>query len=160
MEVILKFASVFSAGMFTGAGFYLTIVEHPARMSVGVAFALQEFRPSYKRAALQQGALAIVCFLSSAAVAAPTHDWIWLIGGCWVGAVVSFTLFFIMPTNRMLLRCEFRGRISEIAPCEVGGPSCGARNLEPAWFPFAGLENRGAALIFHHRDLRLSYPVQ
>jgi hypothetical protein len=102
MEVILKLASVCSAGMFTGAAFYLTIVEHPARMSVGVAFALQEFRPSYKRAAPLQGALAIVCFLSSAAVAAPAHDWIWLIGGCLVGAVVPFTLFFMMPTNRPL----------------------------------------------------------
>lgn len=103
MEVILKLVAVFSAAMFSGAALYLTTVEQPARMSLGVMTALQEFRPSYKRAAPQQGALAIVCFLSSAAVAALTHDWIWLIGGCLVGAVVPFTLFFIMPTNRVLL---------------------------------------------------------
>ena len=103
MEAIWKFLALFSAGMFTGAAFYLTTVEHPARMSVGAEAARQEFRPSYKRAAPQQGGLAIVCFVSSAAVVALTHDWLWLLGGSLVGAVVPFTLLFIMPTNRLLL---------------------------------------------------------
>ncbi len=103
MEAILKFLALLSAGIFSGAAFYLTTVEHPARMSLGVEDALQQFRPSYKRAAPQQGTLAIVCFLSSAAVAVLTRDWLWLLGGSLVGAVVPFTLLFIMPTNRLLL---------------------------------------------------------
>jgi hypothetical protein len=103
METILKFVAVFSSGIFTGAAFYLTTVEHPARMSLGVAAALEEFRPSYKRAAPQQGALAIVCFLSSAALVAFTHDWHWLLGGSLAVAVVPFTFLFMMPTNRLLL---------------------------------------------------------
>ncbi|HJZ52735.1 MAG TPA: DUF1772 domain-containing protein [Candidatus Acidoferrales bacterium] len=103
METILKFLAVFSSGIFTGAAFYLTTVEHPARMSLGVEAALEEFRPSYKRAAPQQAALAIVCFLSSAALAAFTHDWLWLLGGSLVVAVVPFTFLFMMPTNRLLL---------------------------------------------------------
>jgi hypothetical protein len=57
METILKFLAVFSSGIFTGAAFYLTTVEHPARMSLGVEAALEEFRPSYKRAEPQQAAL-------------------------------------------------------------------------------------------------------
>ncbi len=103
METILKLVAVLSAGMFAGAAFYLTTVEHPARMSVGIAPALQEFRPSYTRAAPQQAALAIACFLTSSAVAVLTHDWVWLVGGCLVGAVVPFTLLAIMTTNRRLL---------------------------------------------------------
>jgi hypothetical protein len=103
MEAILKFLAVFSSGIFAGAAFYLTTVEHPARMSLGVEAALEEFRPSYKRAAPQQGALAIVCFLASAALAAFTHDWLWLLGGGLVVAVVPFTFLFMMPTNRLLL---------------------------------------------------------
>lgn len=103
METILKLLAVLSAGMFAGAAFYLTTVEHPARMSGGAAAALQEFRPSYRRAAPQQAALAIVCLLASAAVAAFTHDWIWLAGGCLVGALVPFTFMAIMATNRWLL---------------------------------------------------------
>jgi len=103
METILKFLAVFSSGIFTGAAFYLTTVEHPARMSLGVEAALEEFRPTYKRAAPQQAALAIVCFLFSAALAAFTHDWLWLLGGSLVVAVVPFTFLFMMPTNRLLL---------------------------------------------------------
>jgi hypothetical protein len=103
MEAILKFLALLSAGIFTGSAFYLTTVEHPARMSLGVEDALQQFRSSYKRAAPQQATLAIVCFLSSAAVALLTRDWLWLLGGSLVGAVVPFTLLFIMPTNRLLL---------------------------------------------------------
>lgn len=103
METILKFLALFSSGIFTGAAFYLTTVEQPARMSLGVEAALEQFRPSYKRAAPQQATLAIVCFLSSAAIAALTHDWLWLLGGSLVGAVVPFTFLFMMPTNRLLL---------------------------------------------------------
>ena len=103
METILKFLALFSSGIFTGAAFYLTTVEQPARMSLGVEAALEQFRPSYKRAAPQQGTLAVVCFLSSAAIAALTHDWLWLLGGSLVGAVVPFTFLFMMPTNRLLL---------------------------------------------------------
>jgi hypothetical protein len=103
METILKFLALFSSGIFAGAAFYLTTVEQPARMSLGVEAALEEFRPSYKRAAPQQGTLAIVCFLSSAAVAALTHGWLWLLGGSLLAAVVPFTFLFMMPTNRLLL---------------------------------------------------------
>jgi Domain of unknown function (DUF1772) len=103
MVAILKFLALFSSGIFTGAAFYVATVEHPARMSLGVEDALQEFRPSYKRAAPQQAVLAIVCFLSSAAIAMLTHDWLWLLGGSFLGAVVPFTLLFIIPTNRLLL---------------------------------------------------------
>jgi hypothetical protein len=103
MENALKLLALLSSGMFAGAAFYITTVEHPARMSLGGAPALQEFRPSYKRAAPQQAALAIVCFVCSAALALFTHQWIWLVGGSLAGAVVPFTLVFIMATNRLLL---------------------------------------------------------
>jgi hypothetical protein len=46
MEAILKFLALLSAGIFTGSAFYLTTVEHPARMSLGVEDALQQFRSS------------------------------------------------------------------------------------------------------------------
>jgi hypothetical protein len=62
-----------------------------------------EFRPSYKRAAPQQAALAIACFLCGVSLALLTQQWLWLLGGILVGAVVPFTLVFLMPTNRLLL---------------------------------------------------------
>jgi hypothetical protein len=103
MENVLKLLALLSSGMFAGAALYLTTVEHPARMSVGACAALQEFRPSYKRAAPQQAALAIVCFLCGATLTVLTQRWLWLVGGSLVGAVVPVTLLFIMPTNRLLL---------------------------------------------------------
>src|SRR5580693_1128794 len=103
MGNILKFLALVSSGMFTGAAFYVTTVEHPARMSIGAAPALEEFRPSYKRAAPQQAALAIVCFLCGVSLALLTQHWLWLLGGILVGSVVPFTFLFSAPTNRLLL---------------------------------------------------------
>jgi hypothetical protein len=103
MENVLKLLALLSSGMFGGAALYLTTVEHPARMTLGASAALQEFRPSYKRAAPPQAVLAMVCFLCGVSLAVLTQSWFWLLGGILVGAVVPFTLVFIMPTNRLLL---------------------------------------------------------
>jgi hypothetical protein len=50
-----------------------------------------------------QASLAVICFLCGVAVWWLTKGWAWLAGGVLVGAVVPFTLIFIMPTNRRLL---------------------------------------------------------
>ena len=47
------------AAIFTGAAIYINLVEHPARMSLGTAVALAEWKPSYRRATLMQAPLAI-----------------------------------------------------------------------------------------------------
>ena len=103
METLFMGIALLSSGLFAGAALYLTVVEHPAGMSQGALFALQQFRPSYKRAAPLQAALAVICLLCSAAVSWLTDRWGWLAGGVLVGAVVPFTLAFLMPTNRLLL---------------------------------------------------------
>ena len=100
---LLKAIFLLSSGLFAGAALYVTAVEHPARMSLGASSALQEFRPSYQRAAPVQAALASICFLNSLVVWRLTRQWPWLAGGALVGAVVPFTLTFVMPTNRLLL---------------------------------------------------------
>jgi hypothetical protein len=103
METLLKVIALLSSGLFAGAALYITAAEHPARMSQGALIALQEFRPSYKRAAPLQASLAVICFLCSVVVWRLTGGWAWLAGGALVGAVVPFTLAFIMSTNRLLL---------------------------------------------------------
>ena len=65
METLLKVIALLSARLFAGAALYITAVEHPARISQETLIALQEFRPSYKRAAPLQAALAVSCFLCS-----------------------------------------------------------------------------------------------
>jgi hypothetical protein len=71
METLLKVIAVLSSGLFAGAALYITAVEHPARISHGALIALHEFTPSYKRAALLQASLAVICFLCSVAVDGP-----------------------------------------------------------------------------------------
>ncbi len=104
METLLKVIALLSSGLFAGAALYTTAVEHPARVSQGALIALQEFRPSYKRAAPLQAGLAVICFLCSVVVWLQTGRWTWLAGGALVGAVVPFTFAFIMSTNRLFPR--------------------------------------------------------
>jgi hypothetical protein len=103
MQTILEIAALLSAGLFAGAALYIPVAEHPARISLGAAAALQEFRASYTRAAPMQASLAVICFLCCTAACWLTGRWVWLAGGALVGAVVPLTLVVIMPTNRLLL---------------------------------------------------------
>jgi len=57
------------AGVFFGAALYVNLVEHPARVSCGTAVAVQELRPSYSRAAVMQGTLAVLGSLVGLAAA-------------------------------------------------------------------------------------------
>ena len=47
------------AGLFAGAAIYINAVEHPARLGCGNEVALREFGPSYRRATVMQGSLAV-----------------------------------------------------------------------------------------------------
>jgi len=91
------------AAIFAGAALYINLVEHPARMSLGAATALAEWRPSYQRATLMQAPLAIVGLLAAIAAWVLGAGRVWLVGGVLLGAVVPFTLLVIFATNKQLL---------------------------------------------------------
>jgi hypothetical protein len=92
-----------AAGLFAGAAIYLTVVEHPARVSCGSALAVTEFGPSYKRATVMQLSLAITGTAAGIARWAGGGAPSWLVGAVVLGAVVPFTLGVILPVNRRLL---------------------------------------------------------
>ena len=92
-----------AAGLFAGAAVYVTVAEHPARLECGQAVAIREFGPSYRRAAVMQGGLAVVGLLASVVAWYQRGDVGWLVWGLLLGALVPFTLVVIMPTNRRLL---------------------------------------------------------
>ena len=91
------------AGLFCGAAFYVTLVEHPARMSCGLELALREFAPSYRRATIMQATLAIGGFTVGFAAAMQLGDVEVAVGAILLGASVPFTLIVIFPTNNELL---------------------------------------------------------
>jgi hypothetical protein len=99
----LQFVAIMCSALFAGAALYITLVEHPARMSAGISVALQEFRPSYRRAAVFQISMAVLACVSGFAVSLFTSQWIWSLGGGLTGLMLPFTVIFIMPTNHILL---------------------------------------------------------
>lgn len=102
MTIAMLVATV-AAGLFAGAAVYVTVVEHPARVECGQLLAVKEFGPSYRRAAVMQGGLAVVGLLAGIVAWYQGSGVGWLVGGLLFGALVPFTLVVIMPTNRRLL---------------------------------------------------------
>lgn len=100
--LILELIATFCTAIFAGAAVYINLVEHPARLECGTVVAVQQWRPSYRRATLMQASLALAAFLTSLGA--------WLIGralpvllaGICIGFVIPFTLIVIYPTNRQL----------------------------------------------------------
>ena len=103
MLMPLEFVATFAAALFAGAGLYINVAEHPARMTLDTQFAASQWAPSYRRATWMQAPLALL------SLAAGVASWLlgggpgWAIGGLLIGAVVPFTFIGIMPTNNALL---------------------------------------------------------
>jgi len=98
-----EFVAVLSCSLFAGASVYINLVEHPARMECGVEVAATEFSPSYRRATVMQATLAAVGLASSIAAWLAGAAFWWLVAGALLGSVIPFTLFVILPINKLLL---------------------------------------------------------
>ena len=96
-------AALLSAGLFAGASIYINLVEHPARLERGTAFALKQFAPSYTRAARMQALLAAVGCLTGITTWLLGGSRSWLLGALLLGLVIPITLLVIFPVNRRLL---------------------------------------------------------
>ena len=103
MAAILALLATLATGLFAGAAVYISLVEHPARVGCGPAVALRQFRPSYRRAAVMQVALALVGTGAAVARFAGGGHGGWLVGGLLLVSVIPFTLVVVMPTNKRLL---------------------------------------------------------
>jgi hypothetical protein len=101
--MIFQLLATLCAAIFAGAAIYINAVEHPARMSLGPATALAEWRPAYRRGTLMQAPLAIVGLLTAVAAWLTGGGIAWLVGGVLLGAVVPLTLVVIAPTNKQLM---------------------------------------------------------
>src|SRR5215470_19671713 len=100
--MLAELVATSAAGVFAGAAAYISLVEHPARLSCGVELAVTEWKPSYRRATWMQAPLALVGSISALTVWWLGRDLAWLVGGLLLLLIVPFTLIVIMPTNKSL----------------------------------------------------------
>ena len=92
-----------AAALFTGAAFYVSVVEHPARLKLDNSALLAEWKHSYKRGALLQAPLALIGAVLGVLAFLGGYDWRWLLGAALMLANWPYTLVVIMPTNKRLL---------------------------------------------------------
>jgi Anthrone oxygenase len=100
---LLEFIATLCAGIFAGAALYVTLAEHPARLSCDTRSAVSQWAPSYKRATMMQAPLAVLSLLSGILAWFLGAGTLWLCAAVLIGLVVPFTFIVIMPTNQRLL---------------------------------------------------------
>jgi hypothetical protein len=113
MREAMEFLALVSTGFFAGAAAYITLVEHPARMSCGLALAATEFGPSYRRATVMQASLAVLGTVAGLAAWMYGGSALWAAGALIIGAVIPFTLIVILPTNKRLLDANLDKKSTE-----------------------------------------------
>lgn len=100
--MLLAVVATLAAGLFAGAALYITVAEHPARLSTGPRAALTQWRPAYRRGAALQAPLAVVGTLAALAVWWLAGRASWLAGAVLLGSVVPFTLLVVARINTEL----------------------------------------------------------
>ena len=95
-----------AAAIFTGAAFYVGVVEQPARLSLEDRALLAEWKPSYRRGAAMQAPLALVGFVLGLIAWWQASHAGFLFGAVAIIAPWPWTVLVIKPVNDALSATE------------------------------------------------------
>jgi hypothetical protein len=98
--------ALLAAALFSGAAFYITVVEQPARLGLDHRSLLMEWKPAYKRGTAMQAPLAVIGFALGLAAWWSTGHSGWMLGALLMIANWPVTFLAIMPTNDRLMLIE------------------------------------------------------
>lgn len=137
-----------AAALFTGAAFYITVCEQPARLALDDQALLTQWKPAYKRGAMMQAPLALIGSILGLVAWWESDDWPWLPGAIALFAAWPYTLVLIRPTNDTLMTTELthsgpltRGLIEKWGQLHAGRTALGI--LAMVLFLWASLEGAG-----------------
>jgi len=100
---MLALLALVASALFTGAAFYVSFAEHPARMQLDNKSALAQWKPAYTRGAIMQAGLALVSGAAGIAAWARYRSmWPWLTGGVVMLLIIAYTFAVIWQTNGKL----------------------------------------------------------
>ena len=108
-----KIAFLFTS-IFFGDCFYISIVEHPARMVCQIPAALKQWRNSYPKAAKLQVFLALAGSLLATITYFSNGQTMWLMAALFLFINFPYTVIFLLPTNEMLYKTDEEKTVKQL----------------------------------------------
>ena len=102
LALVVQNLALVAVALFTGAAIYVNVAEQPARLTLDNRALLAEWKPSYQRGKAMQASLALVATALGVWSGYLTSDWVWYLGAALALAPWPWTLFVIMPVNKVL----------------------------------------------------------
>jgi hypothetical protein len=113
MIPLLKFITVLCNALFAGAALHITLIDQPARHKISLKGAVEHWIEMFKGSALYQSIYSVLGLICSTLLITSEGGFKWALTGFILATLLRFTLFILMPVNRILLEPRLLEDISK-----------------------------------------------